>query len=1144
MVNSLLKSSLREIRQSLGRYLAIMAIIGLGVGFFAGLRMSQPNMNATGVEYLNEYNMHDFRLLSTLGFTDSDVEAFKQHHGIESAHGAVYSEFLWQSSEDAETVLIAHSITEDINEPHLLAGRMAVAGNECVADATLFSEDDIGTKIEISKQNDEETRDLFLHDAYTIVGIAKSPYYLNYERGTSSIGAGNIAGFIYIPESGFSFEAYYELYLTLSEHENAYSPEYDAQVEELEPELDALLDERAQIRYDGIYQDAYKEILEGEQEVQDGWDEFHAEKQKTQRKLNSSYSMLSNGEAEYADGQKAYEQGLVEYENGLKEYEAGVGPLEEAEAQVAEARKTFDTEKAAAMQKLDVASLTLKAAQAEYDRQLQKYESGMQTIESNRARIPAMEQEIADRSGYIAKQAVVVNTARLKMLATLPTDPNYDAVRQVYEQEKQAYDSAVAQNAKDRAEVGRMRAENVSLQASLPPLKRILDASKPALDAGWAEFNQQKAAAEEQLNAAEAPLLEAEAEVAANRKLLDEAKAQLDAAKAELDATPGRLAAARAELDNGWSQYRYGKARANSEFAKAEQELKDAEAELADGKSKLDELEKPTTFLLTRDENVGYVCFDNDISIVKSISVVFPVFFFLVAALVCMTTMTRMVDEQRTQIGVLKAMGYSDGQIMGKYMFYSGSAAVIGSIIGYLLGSYTMPKIIWEIYGIMYGFAELKFTFDPMLALVSFASAILCSVGATYFSCRHELKQPAAELIRPKAPKAGKRVFLEYITPIWSRLSFLYKVSVRNVLRYRSRLVMMVLGIGGCAALLVTGFGIRDSIMTIADDQYDTITLYDYAVSFMEELSPEEADAYLRDAGYTSDYGVLVHNGGIDVVTEEKTKSVNFIVPHDGSLEGFMDFHQGDEPVVFPGKDEVIIDEGLAKVMNLQVGDSLTLRDKNLGTMDLTISGIYDNFFHHNVYISPETYEDHFGVAPEYAGMFVHARNAEDPYAESVALLEDENVSNVMVTQSMRDRVTDMLSRLDLVVVIVVVCAGALAFIVLYNLTNINITERVREIATIKVLGFDRNEVATYVFREIRFLAILGSVFGLLMGKLLHLFVMAQIQVEGMFFPAKVAPMSYLIAMVLTIVFAVVITMLMRPKLDHIDMAESLKSIE
>ena len=1144
MVNSLLKSSLREIRQSLGRYLAIMAIIGLGVGFFAGLRMSQPNMNATGVEYLNEYNMHDFRLLSTLGFTDDDVAAFKQHHGIESAHGAVYSEFLWQKSEDAESVLIAHSITENINEPNLLAGRMAVSGDECVADATLFSEDDIGKQIVISQQNDEDTLDLFTYDAYTIVGIAKSPYYLNYERGTSSIGAGNIAGFIYIPEEGFTFDAYYELYLTLSDRENAYSPEYDALIDELEPELDALLDERAQIRYNSIYQDAYKEIMEGEQELQDGWDEYNSQKRSTQRKLNSTYAMLNQGETDYANGQKAYEEGLVQYQEGLKEYEAGVGPLEEAEAQVAEARKTFDAEKAAAMQKLEAAAAPLNAAQAEYDRQLQRYESGMQTIEQNKAKIPAMEQEIAQRSEYILKQGVVVNTARLKLLATPQTDPNYEAVRQAYETEKQAYDAAVAQNAKDRAEVGRMKAENLNLQATLPPLKRILDQSKPALDAGWAEYNKQKAAAEEQLNAAEAPLLEAEAEIAANRQRLDEAKAQLDAAKAELDATPGRLASARAELDSGWSQYNYGKARANSEFAKAEKDLKDAEAELADGKAQLDELEKPTTFLLTRDENVGYVCFDNDISIVKSISVVFPVFFFLVAALVCMTTMTRMVDEQRTQIGVLKAMGYSDGQIMAKYMFYSGSAAVIGSMIGYLLGSYAMPKIIWEIYGIMYGFAELKFTFDPVLALVSFASAILCSVGATYFSCRHELKQPAAELIRPKAPKAGKRVFLEYITPIWSRLSFLYKVSVRNVLRYRSRLVMMVLGIGGCAALLVTGFGIRDSIMTIVDDQYDSITLYDYAVSFMDEVTPEEADAYLTEAGYSAQDGILVHNGGIDVVTDDKTKSVNFIVPYSGTLDSFMDFHQGDESVAFPGKDEVIVDEGLADVMNLHVGDTITLRDKNLGTMDLTISGIYDNFFHHNVFVSPETYEDRFGIAPEYAGMFIHAMNTEDPYAESVVLLEDENVSNVMVTQSMRDRVTDMLSRLDLVVVIVVVCAGALAFIVLYNLTNINITERVREIATIKVLGFDRNEVATYVFREIRFLAILGSVFGLFLGKLLHLFVMAQIQVEGMYFPAKVAPLSYVIAMVLTIVFALVITMLMRPKLDHIDMAESLKSIE
>ena len=494
------------------------------------------------------------------------------------------------------------------------------------------------------------------------------------------------------------------------------------------------------------------------------------------------------------------------------------------------------------------------------------------------------------------------------------------------------------------------------------------------------------------------------------------------------------------------------------------------------------------------------------------------------------------------QIGVLKALGYSNGQIMSKYLFYSGSAAVIGSVTGYAAGSWFLPWVVWEIYGIMYGFAPLEYIFNPALALVAFGAALLCSMGATWLSCRAELRKAAAELIRPKSPKAGKRVFLEYIKPLWRRLSFLHKVSVRNVLRYRSRLIMMVLGIGGCTALLITGFGIRDSITSIVDDQFDEITLYDYSVTFQAPRTEENVADFLADCGWEE--GLLVHSGSADVVADNGSRSVYLVISSTGSLDGYIDLHSGDIAIDYPGPGEVVVNTGLAENLGLAVGDTIQLRDEELGALTVTISGICDNYVSNYVYVAAETYQQQLGQVPDYKTLYLHAHEGADPYAEGSLLSDGVSVSRVTVNEATRTQVDDMLGRLDYIVIVIVLCAAALAFIVLYNLTNINITERVREIATIKVLGFYPNEVASYVFREIGILSVLGSLAGLLMGKALHAFVLAQVQIDAMYFPSWISPASYLVSVGLTLLFSAVIALGMRPRLGKVDMAESLKSIE
>ena len=1229
MVKTLFRSALREVRQSFGRYLAILAIVGLGVGFFAGLRACQPDMMLTGGAYLEAQKLYDFRFLSTLGFTEDDVAAFAAHEDVSAARGAVYADFLTEVEEGHEMVVKAHSLTDGVNLPKLSVGRMPEAPNECLGDAKYFLEGDLGRTLPVNPSNNEETRDLLRYEGYTIVGLAWSPYYLNYERGTSSIGSGTVAAAVFIPEDGFDFEAYYEIFVTVEDMGAPYSDAYDAAVDRLKPEMEVLLGQRAELRYASLYDEAVADISDADREIADGWLDYRQEKADAETELDDAYQELTGGEADYEQGQQDYEQGRIDYEQGLRDFAEGERKVQDArkelanaeqevadgEQALADARKELDDgwaeynqskadveqELASALRKLEDGEAEyqdgldeynkglkkledaedeiadgeaelrkgwreLDAAQAELDTAWARLEQAQQQLDASKAQLDAGEaeyqaayqqlEELAAAMGVPLEELMHTPEGQALAAARAELDrgwASYEAGLRQYEDGYAEYRSGASQVEAGlrelragEAELGRGRKELSSGREELASAKKKLAEARQELDDGWKEYNDGKAEAERELADALQKLNDGEAEYAegvqeweegkqalaeGREKLadaereLEDARRELNDARAELERAPGELADARQELDEGWDEYHDGKADADREFADAEKKLMEAEGELADAREKLKDLKRATTYTLTRAENTGYTCFENDISIVAAISVVFPAFFFLVAALVCMTTMKRMVDEQRTQIGVLKALGYGKGQIMSKYLFYSGSAALVGSTLGYGMGITGLPWIIWEIYGLIYGFAPLEYAVLPDLMSLSFAAALLCSMGATWLSCRIELRRQASELIRPKTPRAGRRVFLEYITPLWRRLGFLHKVSARNVLRYRSRLVMMVLGIGGCTALLCTGFGIRDSIAHVADDQFDEITLYDYAVTFQEGQTQESAKAYLEKSGWAEDQGLLVHSGSIDILTPGGSKSVYLVVSSKDSLEGFLSLHSGGRPVAYPGEGEVVLNAGLAESLRIREGDTVQLHDSKLGSIEAVVSALCDNYVFNYAYVSAETYQKQIYETPEYNTLYVLAREGADPYEEGALLLEGEGVGAVTVNDATRERVDSMLSRLDYIVVVIVLCAAALAFIVLYNLTNINVTERIREIATIKVLGFYQNEVAAYVFREINMLSILGSLAGLGMGKALHLFVMEQVRIDAMTFACRIAPTSYLISFAMTQLFTFTISL-------------------
>lgn len=923
MKSAMKKTSLREIRHSLGRYLAIFFIVSLGVIMFAGLRVCREDMVATADKYFDKTAFYDYRALSTIGFDIGSADSLTQTDGVKYAQGGISQGVIQLLSDGRESVVATYSLLDNINIPDLVEGRMPENDRECVVDSKRYGSEYIGKEFVVSESNTDDTKDAFAYDTYTIVGRVQSPLYLNFERGTSSVGNGSVSGFAYFMRSAYTAEYDNEIYVRMDCDDAAYSDEYNSYIDAHTDAIEDAVSKLATARYDRIYSESADEIAKARTQLEEKITDAQAD-------LDEAYDTLQKSEEELNKNQ--------------------------------------------------------------------------QELDDNRK---AME------------------------LMGISTDG-----------------------------------------------------------------------------------------------IFDDAQAQLDAAKEQIEA--------------GYAEYNEG-------VKTLEAERTDAESEIADAQEKLDELKTPTVYILGRDTNVGYASFDNDSNIVNQVAAVFPIFFFAVAALVCMTTMTRMVEDERTQIGVLKALGYSDGAVMAKYLFYSGSAAVGGAVFGYVIGNLLFPKVIWIGYNMLYDFAKLTYVWDIKIGIISIAAAVLCSMGATYFSCAAQFHSSPAMLIRPKAPKSGKRILLEKVGFIWKNLSFLRKVSIRNVFRYKKRFVMMIMGIGGCSALVVTALGLKDSFSDIVSAQFREIAVYDMSVTLAEPADDKMLDKLADEFGKYFDSYALLNSSTMELHSDNANKSANIIIPENADeLAGqyhFLD-SKNKAALSYPKEGEIILTKRLAKVLGVKKGDTITITDDDFNTMTVTVSGICKNYVFNYAFIAKETYMNAVGHEPEYRTVYASLKDGMDAHQTVADMLTLDDISSAYVNADTQEQFNNMISSINYVVIMVIVLAAALAFVVLYNLTNINITERIREIATIKVLGFYSGETAAYVFRENFILTGIGAVLGLGLGKLLHVFIMDCINVEAVSFDSYITPLSYLLSVILTFVFAVIVNFFMLFKLKKINMAESLKSVE
>ena len=1074
---------LRSIKQSFGRYLAILGITALGVGFYCGLKSSQPAMRTTAAVYFSEQNMYDFQLLSSLGYTEEEREIIASGDGITAVEGGYFADANICIGEKT-CALRVMSLTSEVSVPLLIEGRMPENAGECLADELVFDSGIIGTKVYLSPDNSEETQELLPNGEFAVVGLAKSPRYLSKERGSTSLGSGELEGFIIVPPEAFDSDAWYEMLVCCCDEE-AFSDAYADSIEAQSDPMERINTELGENRYRKLRKEADDELADARKELDDGWEEY--------------YSGKADAEKEIADARQEIADGREEIRKGLNKVYTGLNRINSEKKRLENSKKTLDENEA----ELKSGQLQLNAAKDELAAKESELAAGRAELDGAEAAAVAA----AQSSGTVTAAIAAVD-AQIGLLN--PEEEDYASSLEALENQKKG----ILENARAEAMAAFAGAE--------------------------AEYSQGKA----EIDAAKTEVNAQQTEIDSGIKAIADGRAQIAAGEEELErnrqtamANFSKLKKAEKELDDAETELNESEEDAKKELSDALRELEDGETDYAEAVSDAKEKLKLELYTLDRESNSGCATFKNDIAIIGAAAKAFPVFFVLVAAFVCITTMTRMVNEERTQIGTMKALGYSTGTIMSKYLFYSGSAAAVGCIAGFAAGITVIPLTVWTAYNIIYSYTGLIPYFSVELCVISSVVAIAGTVAATGWTCRKALREKPAELMRPKAPASGKRILLERVKPVWNRLSFLTKVMLRNAFRYPSRVIMMLLGIGGCTALLIAGFGCKDSIAHVLDYQYEEIFLYDMLINFKDssDISQSEARKLLSDA----DSFALTYTDEVTLKTEEGEKAVTLLASDREELNGIIDLHKDGENVAFPEKGCAVVSGKAAQDLNIKPGDKVSVTGDEIGEISVIISGVFDNYLGVYIVVSPDTIGN-----PGFNSARVCLRDDGRCEKLAAALREEESVEYVSLSSEEREIMAQSMESLNVLIMMLVVCSGALAFITIYNLTNINIMERIREIATVKVLGFRREETGKYILNENILLSLLGTAAGIPLGKLLHRFVMELIQVEYISYDIRITAQSYLLGCAISAVFSVAASKLMQIRIEKVNMAESLKSVE
>ena len=1191
--NMLRKDFFMEIRKSWGRFISIFLIVALGVAFYAGIRASEPSMRISGDAYFDKEHLMDIKVMGTMGLTEEDVEAIEDVDGIELAEGTYSMDALCNTG-DTEQVVHVMAMQEHFNDVQVSEGRLPEKEGECLMDEefALASGYGVGDTITLSSGDEDPLEDSLTTDVFEVVGIGNSPLYISFGRGSSTIGNGEVSGFIAVDPDSFCMDVYSEICVrvTDAEQEIAYTDGYTSLTDAAVDALEKIEDERCQARRQEIVDEAEGELADAQatvdeesqtladarSELEEGRSQAARELadarqalEDAQAQLDAARQQIADGEARLAAGKEELSTQQAALDSGREQYESGMAQLEQQQAQLDASEVQYLAQYAQQMPLIEQGKQEIAAGKELLTTSISEMETLADHLSSLREELKGIEDELNSGQGKYDEILAIPPENR--------TQEETDYLQSWEQIKKELADRQTDANTRLSF------AENMEQEALAALAEQGEDFSYESAEeavAGLQGKMQELLAREQTLLAGEQELLaygqqieDGKAQLAAARQTLEDSKQQIDAGQAQIDAAwalinsqesqlasgKADLAAGEQEIAAGWSEYEQGAAQAAQEIADGEAQIADGERQLeeaqndiAEAQAEIDKIENPQWYVQDRSSALTeYDGYGDNADRMRAIGQVFPAVFFLVAALISLTAMTRMVEEQRIQIGTLKALGYNKLSIAGKYIAYALTATLGGSVLGVLFGEKVFPWIIIYAYKIMYQhIPDILVPYHLSYAVQATLIAVLCTLAATIFSCYRELASVPAQLMRPPAPKQGQRILLERVKIIWKHLNFSWKSSIRNLVRYKKRFFMTVFGIGGCMALMVVGFGLKDCIFVIPELQYNSIQTYDAAVYFDAGISREDKEeiaALVRDESAVSGE-LMVRMQNLEVTAGDTSMEIYLTVPENLENVGdFLDFHSRTKPETYSlEKEQVILTEKAASDLGGEVGDTVTLEDDGMGVKEVTIDAICENYMGHYLYLSPDYYRELFGKEAASNGVLFKMKEGQTDQIEAVGgrLLGDSNVLNVSYTSSIEDRLDDMLQSLNLVIVVLIISAGMLAFIVLYNLNTINITERKRELATIKVLGFYDTEVAAYVYRENVLLTLIGAVAGMALGWVLLQFVIVTVEVDDVMFGRVLDLTSYLYSFLFTLGFSMFVNWVMYFKLKKIDMVESLKSVE
>lgn len=1259
-----------EIGKSKARFLALLAIITLGVAFFAGIKAAGPDMLDTANQYYEDNNLYDLKVLSTYGLEEADIAILDETADL-SVHPMRTVDIEMEGSDFLVKVFPLQSGADPVNAYALVDGRLPETSGEVALDAkqNLSSTYQIGDTITFRHESDEdlsdeekENRISLKEQEYTVVGFVDSPMYIEtIMRGSTNVGKGSLDAFVVVPESDILGSIYTEAYLTMAPTvaETGYTDAYDEQVDRLADEVELALNGRPLERINEIRAEGQRKIRDAEDELQEGKDKLA----EAEQELQDARQQLDDGTALYEENRQLFLDEIAQAEStltasqaeidaGMAEYRAGLATYLENKALYDEAKVAWEAQKKALQGQNDsdasldalLASLPDTPEGREIAELAQMLLDGQAEVEATQSSLEMKALELQERAAALASKGELLLAEQMSLEADAAayqkelaiftadmmafqtekaikqaefstrqaaidseraaleeldpeTDPSVAERLTALDEEQAALDAERAALAQAETELtvrqseleqegaslstrqealtaaaAAFQAERASEEAALLEEQRLLESAGNELAARGEELLDQQQLLEEKIAAF---MADAEAQIAAADAQFAEQGIALENGRLELASAFSQLEDGQIQINNGWSElesqrvsgeqalgeawqeiqqgeaaYQEGLVTFTAERVDAEIEIADGERQVAEAKQALADLIEPVYYVTDRSGNPGYQEYRDNADRISAIAEIFPVFFFLIAALVSFTTMARMVDEQRQQMGTLKGLGYSDFDIAKKYLIYAAIACIVGTSLGLVAGYNIFPAVIFDAYGSMYSLPSVKITYYLSYALISIAIALLCTIGPAAWAAHASLRENPAMMMRPKAPKNGKRVLLERVTFIWDRLSFNSKITVRNLMRYKARNMMTILGVAGCTALILTGYGIKNSISGLADTQFNDVMRYNAITAMRPEASAEEIASYDELVAATPE--ITDHLKVVQESYKLDKKGVNlqnvtvFAPLESENLPDFVSLRDRitQEPIALTDEGAVI-SEKLANLADVGPGDSIEIRNDEMQTYQIPIQAVTENYVNHYIYLTPSLYEEIFIQAVEPTTdllLFDEPESWERSFGSEV--MGEQAVALVTFINSVDRSFAETLGSLDVVTLVLIVSAASLAFVVLYSLTNINVSERIRELSTIKVLGFYDVEVSMYIYRESLVLTLLGILFGFVLGKILSTVVLKMVEIDFMMFPPTIMPISYLYAGLLSLLFSSVVMLIMHRKLKQVDMIEALKSVE